>query len=34
MSMYLQGKDWLDDKTKVMELVVDYMAETFIIENS
>eukprot|EP00927_Polykrikos_kofoidii_P036351 TRINITY_DN30690_c0_g1_i1.p1 TRINITY_DN30690_c0_g1~~TRINITY_DN30690_c0_g1_i1.p1 ORF type:complete len:581 (+),score=101.76 TRINITY_DN30690_c0_g1_i1:57-1745(+) len=33
ISMYLQGRDWLDDKTKVMELAADYMAETFIIEN-
>lgn len=32
VAMYLKGRAWLEDKTKVLELVPDLMPETYIIE--
>mmetsp|Transcript_50078 Transcript_50078/g.119134 ORF Transcript_50078/g.119134 Transcript_50078/m.119134 type:complete len:564 (-) Transcript_50078:63-1754(-) len=33
ISMYLKGRAWLEEKTKVLEIASDFMPETFIIEN-
>lgn len=33
LAMYLKGRGWLEDKTKIFELAPDLMPETFIIKN-
>jgi len=33
ISMYLKGRAWLEEKTKVMEIAAEMMPETFIIRN-